>query len=137
MLKTKLTGEALERTGAVNWIQIFSLEVFDDSEFELYSRVISRTANDNRHLCDARQLGSAETSLTGDKFILNTQSPIFLRNFLSRHNKRLEHAIHSDRVGQVLKTRLVELMPRLVRIGTDFFNFYPKYLISVKLRRHK
>ncbi len=96
LLKAELFDEPLKCFCAIDSIEIFALQVFDDGKLELCLVGILPGTYDDRHLNEARQLARAQAPLTCDELILHTQAAIRLRILRACHREGLEEPVHLD-----------------------------------------
>src|ERR1700730_2530524 len=110
----KFVAEPLGAGRFLEWIEVGSLDVFDDREFERLP-VVGLEADD-RHLMQSGALRRPPAALSGDDFV-GVRS--------ARHGareKRLNDAFFLDRGGQLIEGVFAEIPPRVARIGAKKFD---------------
>jgi hypothetical protein len=85
--------------------QILSLEVLDQDDFLLLDRV--QVADDDRDIRETGQSSGSEPPVSGDDYSCR------------RDKQRLQYALGSDRVCQLLKSCRLQLSARVQRIGVQ------------------
>src|SRR3989338_8518174 len=96
----ELVNELLQRLGSVYRVQVFSLEILDDSELEL-GQIALAVADDDRDLREADELAGPQTALAGDELVFARQAGVTL-NVAAGDRERLEHAVLADALGERL-----------------------------------
>src|SRR5207248_9182108 len=104
------------RAGArlVDRVQVLARDVLEQSELEALGAF--RVTNDRGHLVELRDPRRAQPPLAGDQLVGATRQ--------RAHHQRLQDAARLDRLGQRQPRLAVELLARLVRVGTDQLDRY-------------
>src|ERR1700731_3326339 len=110
----EFVAEPLVAGRFLEWIEVGSLDVFDDRELERLA-VVGLEA-DNRHFMQSGPLRRPPATLSGDNFV-SVRSPR-----QRAREKRLNDAFFLDRGGQLVEGFFAEIPPRVARIGAEKFD---------------
>ena len=102
--ETEIAMEPFVRAGLLDGIQIFALEVFDQSELE--NLAIAGCANDRRRLDKLELASGAPAAFTGNKFVLVAYLP---------DDERLDNAAFPNALDKFLEMLAAKLLSWLER----------------------
>ncbi len=105
----ELRHQPLVPHGGVERGEVVALEVLDQREGE--QRPVVGLLHHRGDLGPPQPLHRAPAALPGDQLVAPRRA--------GPHHHRLEEARRGDRIGQLAELRLVEVAPRLVRVGAD------------------
>ena len=135
VLEAEFFNEAFERVRPIYRIEVFTLEILDDGEFQLHPIIVLTASNDDRHLLDACHFRRAEPAFTGDELILHGYPLSRSLQFFARNRQGLQDAVASDRFRERSERCFVEIFAWLERIWLYSIDFNPKY--GVVIVRHR
>src|SRR3989338_3397609 len=124
MRDTELVDELLERFRAVDGVEVFSLKILDDGEFELGEITIALAYN-HRYLPQAREPTRAQAPFACDKLVYALEA-VRLLDFRAAHHQGLQDAVLADALGERLQPFLAEVFARLVGVRHDALDVDPE-----------
>src|SRR3989344_3548400 len=126
MRQVEFFRELVERTGAINRIQVLTLEIFNNGNFELRFVIVSFVSDEGRDLRNPRKTCGTQTPFTSNKLVGNDDAPVLPLVFFARYDKRLKHAVLFDRLRKTLKRCLIKFFSRLIWVWGDFLHVNPE-----------
>src|SRR5579885_697790 len=105
----ELLHEPAVALGFLERAQILALDVLDEGDFERFA--VLEFADDDRDFVELCHLRRAPAPLAGDDLVG------VRRLRMAPHEKRLQHALLADRLGERLQRLLVEALARLEAAG--------------------
>ena len=119
--QAKLVLKPRKGAGHFNRIQIFALEILDNSQFEPLA-IVTQVAHDSRNAREVKHLRREKTTLARDEFILHLGPRRHFTLNLRNHDGLQETEL-ANRSGQLLNLFFVKNAARLVRVGVDLLGF--------------
>jgi hypothetical protein len=126
LLERKFLGEADVACGFFHRVEILALEVLDECHFQ--NITIGGLALDDRHSGESEFAGGTPTSFTSDEFELTIHSA---------HDERLDDAVLTDRLHQIIKWRFTELKARLQGAGNHLIERHVAHALEVVRCDHR
>src|SRR6202171_5644847 len=125
--QSELFGQAAQAPRLFDWIEVGTLQVFDQAEDELFV-VACVAANDCRHRVEAGEFCRAPPALTGDQLVAVVQPA---------DEQRLEHPVQADRFGELTKGLGIKARAHLLMRRTDLVDRDHLRHESFALARHR
>jgi predicted metal-dependent hydrolase/predicted DCC family thiol-disulfide oxidoreductase YuxK len=103
-----------------NRVEIFTLQIFDECEFQ--NRAVVGLARDDGNFRQIQKLRRAPAAFTCDQF---------KKTIALAHDERLHDALLTDGIGQFAQRFLGELFARLERGRTDFIQRHAQHALAI------